>query len=60
MGKAVRADALLDDWRAVVRKLAGGGKRAFAGEASFFPYDDQLEQALAVYRAIEARYHEAG
>ena len=57
--KTVRADALLDEWRAVVRELADGGKRAFAGAESFFPYDGQLEQALVVYRAIAAQYRQA-
>lgn len=57
--KTVRAEALLDEWRAVVRELADGGKRAFAGAESFFPYDGQLEQALAVYRAIAAQYRQA-
>lgn len=53
--KEIRADALLSEWSRLVRVLAQGGRRAFEGEESFFQYGDQLQQALAIYRAVEAR-----
>ena len=55
----VQADALLGEWARVVRVLAPAGQRAFEGQASFFPYGDQVQHALEVYRAIESRYRHA-
>lgn len=49
----VPAGGLLRDWSRVIRALAQGGKRAFAGVESFFPYGKQVQHALDVYRAIE-------
>ncbi len=53
LGECGRESRAFADWCRLVRVLAAGGKRAFAGVQSFLEYAEPMQQALDAYRQIQ-------